>query len=309
MDSLTGIAAFVRSAETLSFAGAARSLGLSPSTIGKSIARLEKSMGVTLFQRSTRKVRLTAEGMLFFERCRRILDELQDAEAEMTFATQAPKGRLRVSLPAIGYRFLLPHLKAFRALYPDITLELDFSDQLVDLIETGMDVAIRSGTLADSRLTVRRLGAFRFVLCAAPTYLREHGVPRCVVDLAQHDCIRYRFVTTGKLMEWSIASDTLQRLRAALICNNMEAVRAAALDGHGLAYVPDFLVNDALVDGRLQAVLDEQVSDRGQFCAVWSSGRTLLPRVRVFVDFIAARLFAGESEIAQSTGKAAKMKR
>jgi len=294
MDSLTGIVAFVRSAEALSFAGAARSLGVSPSAIGKSIARLEQAMGVRLFQRSTRKVRLTAEGLVFFERCRRILDELQDAEAEMTHAVQAPRGRLRVSLPAIGYRFLLPHLKAFRQLHPEIALDLDFSDQLVDLIEAGVDVAIRSGTLPDSRLLARRLGPFRFVLCASPEYLREHGTPQTVEDLERHDGIRYRFVTTGKLMEWNIRSATPLRLRDDFVCNNMEAVLAAAVDGHGLAYMPDFLARDALGEGRLQTVLDGHVTDHGQFWAVWPSGRALLPRVRVFVDYMATRLFPDE---------------
>jgi DNA-binding transcriptional LysR family regulator len=291
MDSLTGIVAFVRSAEALSFAGAARTLGVSSSAIGKSIARLEKSMGVRLFERSTRKVRMTTEGLVFFERCRRILDELQDAEAEMTRAVEAPKGRLRISLPAIGYRFLLPHLKAFRRLYPEITLDLDFSDQLVDLIEGGIDVAIRSGTLADSRLAARRLGPFRFVLCASPGYLGEHGTPRVVADLERHDCIRYRFVTIGRLMEWGIATDAPLRLRPSLVCNNMEAVLAATVEGHGIAYMPDFLASDALRDGTLQVVLDERITDHGQFWAVWPSGRTLLPRVRVFVDYIATRLF------------------
>ncbi|ULU24930.1 LysR family transcriptional regulator [Dyella terrae] len=303
MDSLTGIVAFVRSAEALSFTGAARTLGVSSSAIGKSIARLEKAMGVRLFLRSTRKVRLTAEGMVFFERCRRILDELQDAEAEMTRAVQAPRGQLRVSVPAIGYRFLLPHLKAFRDLYPEITLDLDCSDQLVDLVEAGIDVAIRSGTLADSRLAARRLGPFRFVLCASPDYLREHGTPLSVGYLERHDCIRYCFVTTGKLMEWGVATDGPLRLRPSLVCNNMEAVLAATLAGHGLAYMPDFLARDAIRDGALQTVLADHITDHGQFWAVWPSGRTLLPRVRVFVDFMATRLFPGDDGTAAVAGR------
>lgn len=300
MDSLSHIVAFVRSAESLSFAGAARTLGVSASAVGKSIARLEKTMGVRLFQRSTRKVRLTAEGALFFERCRHILQALQDAEAEMSHAAQAPRGRLRVSLPAIGYRFLLPHLKAFRRQHPDITLDLDFNDQLVDLIETGIDVAIRSGTLPDSRLTARRLGPFRSLLCASPDYLRERGVPQVVDDLEHHDCIRYRFVTTGKLMDWNIRSENPLRLRDTLVCNNMEAVMAAVLDGHGLAYMPDFLVKPAIHEGRLQAVLEAHVADHGQFWAIWPAARTLLPRVRVFVDFMAPRLFPVEEARRQS---------
>lgn len=298
MDSLSGIVAFVKTAETLSFVAAARSLGVSPSAVGKNVARLEQTMGVRLFQRSTRRVHLTAEGALFFERCRRILDDLQDAEAMLSHAVQAPRGKLRVGLPAVGYRFLLPHLFEFRRLYPEIEIDLDFNDKLVDVIEEGVDVAIRSGSLPDSRLMARRLGPFRFLLCASPDYLKHRGIPRTPSDLEQHDCIRYRFVTTGKLMDWSMAADqgdTPLRLRAVLTCNNMEAVLTAAIDGHGIAYMPDFLVRQALAEGHLQTVLNEHVVDHGQFWAVWSSSRHLTPKIRVFVDFIASRLFIADA--------------
>lgn len=294
MDSLSGIVAFVKAAETLSFVAAARALGVSPSAVGKNVARLEQTMGVRLFQRSTRRVHLTAEGVLFFERCRRILDDLQDAETMLSHAVQAPRGKLRVSLPTVGYRFLLPHLLEFRHLYPEIEMDLDFNDNLVDVIDEGVDIAIRSGSLPDSRLMARRLGPFRFVLCAAPSYLRRKGIPQTPAALEQHDCIHYRFVTTGKLMNWSMAADkegALLRLTSALTCNNMEAVLAAAIDGHGIAYMPDFLARQAVGEGRLQTVLDDHVTDQGQFWAVWSSSRHLTPKIRVFVDFIATRLF------------------
>lgn len=294
MESLSGIASFVRAAETLSFVAAARSLGVSPSAVGKNIARLEQTMGVRLFQRSTRRVQLTAEGALFFERCRRVLDELQDAQAMMSDAVQAPRGRLKVSLPAVGYRFLLPHLSEFRHLYPEIELDLDFNDNLVDVIEESIDVAIRSGSLPDSRLVARRLGPFRFVLCASPEYLRSQGLPKTVAALEQHDCIHYRFVTTGKIMPWSLAQESADRplrLRSALTCNNMEAVHQAAIDGHGIAYMPDFLVQQAIHEGRLKTVLNDYVIDHGQFWAVWSSSRHLTPKIRVFVDFVASRVF------------------
>jgi len=298
MDSLSGIVAFVKTAETLSFVGAARSLGISPSAVGKNVARLEQTMGVRLFQRSTRRVHLTAEGALFFERCRRILDDLQDAEAMLSHAVQAPRGKLRVSLPTVGYRFLLPHLPEFRRLYPEIEMDLDFSDNLVDVIDEGVDVAIRSGSLPDSRLMARRLGPFRFVLCAAPSYLKREGIPRTLAALEQHDCVHYRFVTTGKLMNWSMAAGTdgaPLRLRSVMTCNNMEAVLAAAIDGHGIAYMPDFIARQAISEGRLRTVLDDLITDQGQFWAVWSSSRHLTPKIRVFVDFIATRLFVADA--------------
>ncbi|MBV4493079.1 LysR family transcriptional regulator [Pseudomonas oryzicola] len=293
MESLNGILAFVKTAESLSFVNAARAMGISASAVGKNVARLEASLNVRLFQRSTRKVSLTAEGQLFYERCRRILDDLQEAEAMLCHAIQAPRGRLRVSLPTIGYRFLLPLMPAFREAYPEIELEMDFNDHLVDLIDDGFDVVIRSGALADSRLMSRKLGPFRFVLCAAPAYLARKGRPQTLADLERHDCLRYRFVTTGKIMDWSLSTDpefTQLRLPTVLTLNNMEAVLMAAVDGHGIAYMPDFLVRESVRAGAVESLLDAHTSDQGQFWALWPSSRHLSPKIRVFVDFIAERL-------------------
>ncbi|MFJ4192673.1 LysR substrate-binding domain-containing protein [Pseudomonas sp. NPDC089534] len=294
MESLNGMLSFVKTAESLSFVAAARSLGLSASAVGKNVARLEASLNVRLFQRSTRKVSLTAEGELFYERCRKILDDLQDAQAMLSHAVQAPRGRLRVSLPTIGYRFLLPALPAFRKAYPEIELELDFNDRLVDLIEEGFDVVIRSGGLADSTLMARRLGPFRFLLCAAPGYLDRKGRPLALSDLESHECLRYRFATTGKIMDWTLSAApeiTALRLTPTLILNNMEAMFTAAVDGHGIACMPDFLAGEALASGALETVLDEHMQDQGQFWALWPSSRHLSPKIRVFVDFMAERLF------------------
>lgn len=166
MDSLTSLTSFVRTAETLSFVQAARLLGISASAVGKNVARLEHKLGVRLFNRSTRNVSLTAEGAAFLTRCQSILEQIQEAESELTSSLSQPTGKLRISLPVIGYRLLLPALTAFSRLYPQVELDLDFSDRLVNLIDEGVDVAIRSGELADSRLIARTLGVF--VLCSAP---------------------------------------------------------------------------------------------------------------------------------------------
>ncbi|WP_394836005.1 LysR family transcriptional regulator [Pendulispora rubella] len=296
MDSLSGIAVFVKSAETGSFVAAGRALGLTASAVGKSVAKLERNVGVRLFQRTTRSVRLTAAGELFFERCQRIVDDLKDAETMLSHVAQAPRGKLRVSLPTIGYRFLLPILPEFRRLYPEVELDLDFNDTIVDIVNEGIDVAIRSGDLPDSRLMSRRLGAFRFVVCASPAYLKRKGVPRAPSDLPHHDCIRFRFPTSGKLQNWTLSGEPAGvRLRpAALTCNNMEALLTATIDGHGMAYMPDFLARDALARGALRAVLDEHLDHHGQFWALWPSNRQLSPKIRVFVDFISSRLFIDE---------------
>lgn len=290
MDSFSGLESFVRAADLLSFAEAGRALGISASAVGKNVARLEQQLGLRLFQRTTRQVRLTQEGALFHERCRRILDELHDARATMQAAAEAPRGRLRVSLPTIGYRFLLPVLPEFQALYPEVDLDLDFNDHLVDVVEAGLDVVIRSGELADSRLVARRLGPFRFILAGSPDYLAARGIPQSPAELARHSCLRYRFLSSGKLEEW-VLPGMPPHLPAALVCNNMEAMLGAAVAGMGLAYMPDFLARDALRRGELQRVLAEDLTHTGQFSALWASSRQLSPKVRAFVDFVGGRLF------------------
>ncbi|WP_186228995.1 LysR family transcriptional regulator [Burkholderia gladioli] len=293
MDNLNGIVAFVRTAETLSFVAAGRKLGISASAVGKTIARLERSLGVRLFHRTTRRVTLTEEGRHFHERCHRILEELRDAEATLSASAQTPRGRLRVSLPVIGYRFLLPVLPAFSARYPDIELDLDFNDRLVDVVEGGFDAVIRSGQLSDSSLMSRRLGPFRFVLCASPDYLARAGVPRGLADLAAHEGVRYRFPTTGKLQPWSLLPDGGEppNLRCAMTCNNMEALRGAVIAGFGIGFMPDFLARDALAAGSLVEVLEPHSTAPGQFSILWPSSRQLSPKLRVFVDFMCEHLF------------------
>ncbi|WP_114814444.1 LysR family transcriptional regulator [Paraburkholderia kururiensis] len=293
MDNLNGIVAFVRTAETLSFVEAGRKLGISASAVGKAIAKLEASLGVRLFHRTTRRVSLTHEGQHFHERCHRILEELRDAEAMLSKAAQTPRGRLRVSLPVIGYRFLLPVLPAFSARYPDVELDLDFNDRLVDVVDGGFDAVIRSGSLTDSSLMSRRLGPFRFVLCASPEYVARMGRPRTVAALAEHDCVRYRFPTTGRLQPWAFGGgDEPPRLRTSITCNNMEALRGALIAGFGIGFVPDFLVRDALACGSLVTVLDDFAIPPGQFSVLWPSSRQLSPKLRVFVDFMCEHVFA-----------------
>ena len=292
MDNLTGIVAFVRTAEALSFVAAGRALGISASAVGKTIAKLEQSLGVRLFNRTTRRVTLTEEGRHFYERCQRILEDFRDAEATVTASAQRPRGRLRVSLPVIGYRFLLPVLPEFRQRYPDVELDLDFNDRMVDVVEGGFDAVIRSGPLSDSSLMSRRLGPFAFVLCATPAYLAQAGTPRAPRDLEAHECVRYCFPTTGKLQDWALAADdgTPLKLRTALTCNNMEALRGTVLAGPASATCPTSS-RDALEQGTLVTVLDDYRIAPGQFSIVWPSSRQLSPKLRVFVDFLCERLF------------------
>ena len=294
MDNLNHIAAFVQAAERRSFVAAARALGISASAVGKSVAKLEAQLGTQLLVRTTRRVSLSHEGELMYSHWRRILDDLQDAQALLSSTQSSPRGLLRIGLPTIGYRFLLPVIPAFRARYPDIELDLDFNDRLVDVVEARLDAVIRSGVLADSSLSARRLGLFRFVLCASPAYLAQRGRPQRPGDLAAHDCLRFRFPTSGKLQPWQMGG-AIAAHPPALTCNNMEALRGAAIGGLGIAYMPDFLARDALADGSLQTVLDDCLTYAGQFSILWPSGRLMSPRLRVFVDFVAERLFQPSS--------------
>ncbi|ESQ81859.1 LysR family transcriptional regulator [Asticcacaulis sp. AC466] len=294
MDSLSGIMAFVQAAEHLSFVAAGRALGISASAVGKSIAKLEDTVGARLLHRTTRRVSLTEEGAAFYARCRRILDDLRDAEAMVSEATGTPRGRLRVSVPTIGYRFLLPIIPAFRQRYPDIELDIDFNDRLVDVVEDGLDAVIRSGPLTDSSLMSRRLGPFCFVLCAAPAYLERHGIPQSPRDLEMHDCLRFRFPTSGKLQTWQLTqADGVDPFRrpSPLTCNNMEALRGAAISGLGIAYMPDFLAREAVDAGLLRTVLDGYLAEPGQFSILWPSNRLVSPRLRVFIDHMTETLF------------------
>ena len=296
MDTLSGLLAFVKTADLGSFVAAGRALEISASAVGKSVARLEQEVGVRLLQRSTRRIQLTDEGRLFHERCRRILDDLDDAQATLSNARETPRGRLRVSAPIVGHHFLLPVIPSFVARHPEVELDIHFTDRNVDLIDEGIDVAIRSGDLPDSRLVSRPLNHFRLLLCASPDYLARHGTPMVVRDLEQRATIRFRHPSSGKLLDWPMleksAIDSQTRLRTVLACNNMEAVLGATVRGLGIACMPDFLAREMLADGRLVCVLDAQLSAGGRFRALWPSSRHLSPKVRVFVDHLGEQLSA-----------------
>ncbi len=299
MDQFSGLSAFVKTADLGSFVAAGRVLGLSASAVGKAVTTLERRVGVRLFQRSTRSIRLTEEGRLFHERCRRVLDDLEDAQASLAAAVATPRGRLRLSLPLVSYHLLLPVVPGFVRLYPEVELDLDFNDRIVDLIDEGVDVAIRSGDLQDSRLMSRALRPFRMLLCAAPDYLEAHGTPKTPHDLAGHAAIRFRFPNSGKLQDWPLAmpSGAPERaIRSLLVCNNMEALGGAVEAGLGIGCMPDFLARRRLAEGRLRTVLDDHIDGPGQFHLIWPSNRHLSPKVRVLVDYLTETLFADHCE-------------
>ncbi len=208
MDNLSGILAFVRSAEARNFTKAAHQLGMTPSGVSKAISRLENQFKVRLLHRTSRSVTMTSEGVRFYERCRQILADLEDAEQLLSQARGAPRGMLRITLPlSVGRLHLVRAIPEFVQRYPEITVEASFTDRLVDLIEEGYDVAMRMGKPPDLRVVARQLTVGTLTTCAAPAYLKRHGTPRTPEDLAGHNCIRFVLPSTGRGQDWKFQRD------------------------------------------------------------------------------------------------------
>ncbi len=290
MDNLGSLGAFVEAADARSFTLAARKLGVSSSAVGKAVARLEARLGVRLLHRSTRSVTLTPEGALFLERCRRIFCEVAAAEQEIAQGQGAPRGRLRVSLPLVGM-LMMPTLSAFMRAWPEVELDLDFTDRLVDVIDEGFDAVIRAGEIADSRLMTRVLGNFRLMLVASPDYLRLRGRPRRPAELQDHACLHHRFATSGKLERWPLRGAGIE-LPVTAAANTIEPLIYMAEQGLGITCLPDFAIRGQLAAGTLVSILDDHTEHSGTFRILWPSSRHPSPKLRVFVDFMAENLFS-----------------
>jgi DNA-binding transcriptional LysR family regulator len=307
MDSLGSLNAFVQAAEARSFTVAGRQLGVSSSAIGKAVARMEERLGVRLLQRSTRSITLTAEGSLFLERCRRIFSEIEAAELELSQTQEAPRGTLRISLPLVG-TLMMPTLIWFMRAYPAIALDLDFSDRVVEVIEEGFDAVVRFADVGDSRLMSRALGTYRRRLVAAPAYLATKGVPLIPEDLKAHACLHHKFPTSGRLERWPLWPEHAgieTELPRTAVSSTCEPLIFMAEQGMGIAYLPDFAVSRQLREGVLVTVLDDYTERSGPLRVIWPSSRHLAPKLRVFVDFLAANLVPvveGEANSAETAG-------
>lgn len=295
MESFRSINAFVHAAELSSYAAAARVLGISPSAIAKSVARLEDNLGVRLFHRTTRSIGLTEEGLVFYERCKFILDEIRNTKEMITETRATPRGKLHVSVPQIfGHSLLMPLLPKFLAQFPDIQLDIDFEDRVVDLIAEGIDVAVRSGELADNRLVGRKLGGQYFVVCASPAYIKAHGLPGTPADLLDQYCIHFKYPSSGRIAAWSFVKPYENMdLPRNLIFNNTHAGLRAAVDGLGVAHLPVYVAEEAFQQGLLVPLLTDYMLPLGAMSLIWPSNRHLSPKIRAFSDFISSELAAG----------------
>lgn len=293
-DTLKDIPVFVASVEAGSFAQAAVRLHLSRSAVGKSIARLEERLGVRLFHRTTRSQRLTDNGALFYERSLRALEEIRGAESQLETGKHQVSGRLRVAVPVLfGRQCIAPLLIELAQEHPGLELEMSFSDRVVDLVEEGFDMAVRNGALADSSVLVaRRLGEHRMVLCAAPDYLLKNGQPQTVDDLRQHTAINY--TRAGRVLPWQLMDyDGTSRTfipRSSLNMDDLQAICDAALAGHGLAWLPCWMVIKEIQQGDLVPLLKQAPDVRFDVHAVWQQTPHLPLRVRIAIDMLVKRL-------------------
>lgn len=293
-DTLKDIPVFVASVEAGSFAQAAVRLHLSRSAVGKSIARLEERLGVRLFHRTTRSQRLTDNGALFYERCLRALEEIRGAESQLETGKHQVNGRLRVAVPVLfGRQCIAPLLIELAQEHPGLELEMSFSDRVVDLVEEGFDMAVRNGALADSSVLVaRRLGEHRMVLCAAPDYLLKNGQPQTVDDLRQHTAINY--TRAGRVLPWQLMDyDGTSRTfipRSSLNMDDLQAICDAALAGHGLAWLPCWMVIKEIQQGDLVPLLKQAPDVRFDVHAVWQQTPHLPLRIRIAIDMLVKRL-------------------
>jgi DNA-binding transcriptional LysR family regulator len=295
MDRWQAMRIFVKVAEAGGFAEASRQLGLSPPAVTRAIAALEKTIGAPLLVRTTRSVKLTESGVRYLEDCQRILLEISDAEAAAAGSYSRPTGTLTVTAPVLfGQMHVQPIVTRFLRTHPDVTARTIYLDRNVNLIEEGVDVAVRIGELADSEMHAVGVGSVRRVVCASPDYLKRYGEPLRPRDLANHQVIVPSGAST--LLEWRFGRDrkTAVTVRPRLNCNLNEAAIAAALDGFGVTRVLSYQVGDHLRSGRLKELLKEFEVAPMPVHVVRTGGRTPSAKVRAFVDMAVAELKSNE---------------
>lgn len=292
MDKFANIEALVTVVESGSFSKAAERLGIAKSVISRRVSLLEEQLGVQLLQRTTRSQSLTGPGQQFYEHAARILAELDEAEQSIVDASAALRGRLRVAGPlSFGLHHLTSALNEFMCAQPGIEFDLDLNDREVNLVEEGFDMAVRIGALRDSTLLARRLGSARFVTCASPGYLAQHGVPQHPQDLVHHIGLHYANVPLTQAWQFADAAGVPLtaipgiRMRA----NNGDVLADAAVAGLGIVTSPTFIVSELVAGGRLQIILREFRRPATGIFAVYPPGRLIPRRVHAFADFLAGR--------------------
>ncbi len=292
MDRITQLTAFVQTIDRGSQAAAGRAIGVTPAMVGRYITALENRLGTRLLHRTTATQSATEAGLAFHAQATAILEQLEAAEHDAAATQAEPHGALRINAPMVfGVRYLAAAVAGFGALHPAIRTELVLNDRVVDLVNEGYDLAIRIGRLPDSSLIARRLAPCRTLLCAAPTYLARHGTPATPNDLRRHNCLLYSYAAS--LRTWHLTgpggAEAHLPITGNLVANNGDALLAAAIEGAGIVLQPSFIAAEALRDGRLVPVLPGWSPPELAIHAIYPSARHLSPKVRSFVDYLAAR--------------------
>ena len=287
MNKLQAMEVFVQVVDTGSFTRTAEMLNMPKASVSTLVQALETSLAAKLLHRTTRLVTVTSDGAAYYERCIRILSDVRDAEESLSRTRLNPSGRLRVDTPTgLSSEILVPALPDFFERYPDITLELGSTDRTVDLIEEGVDCAVRGGALLDTSLIARRVGVINFVTAASPAYLARHGRPTHPNDLLQHRCVNYFSAKNGKVSDWDFNRDGERiaiPLPGAIALNDSNAYVTAGLAGLGIIQMTDYLLTRHVQDGRMVQVLPDWVSDPLPVHIVYPQNRHMSAKVRVFV--------------------------
>ncbi|MFL9887919.1 LysR family transcriptional regulator [Paraburkholderia agricolaris] len=298
MDTLVSMKVFRHVVEVGSFVGAAERMEMSAAMASKHVMHLEQQLGARLLNRTTRRVAPTEAGREYYERLSQVLTELEEAEQVVGAASVVPQGRLRVSsLSAFGLSHVMAAVADYAAQYPQVTVDMTLSDRVVELIDEGFDVAIRASPsgLKSSSLIARQIATAHLVLCASPAYLRRHGTPKTVAELARHNYLQYAGVSALEIAPATGDASSRVRLTGNLIVNHLEAQRVIVLQGAGIAMLGTEVIGDDLATGRLVPLLVDDVPPRElPIHVVYASRRHLSAKVRSFVDFLADR-FANES--------------
>lgn len=288
LDNLTGLVVFAKVVEEGSFSKAAISLGISKSSVSKQITALEDHLGSRLLNRTTRRISLTEPGTLLYERCQRIVAEVDAAEREAGSLQSSPSGRLRISAGvSFGHLHLAPLMPDFLLAFPDLSVELILNDRRVDLVEEGYDLALRIGHLENSTLIARKLCPSRLVTIASPDYLEKHGEPKHPQELARHAHLAYSYLNDGTAWDFRVEGRDQQfRIAPRMTTNNGDAILTMAERGSGISQVPTFIAGDSIRAGYLKQILSDYVAAPIGLYALYPTSRNLPLKVRVFIDFM-----------------------
>jgi DNA-binding transcriptional LysR family regulator len=291
-DRFQAISVFAKVVELGGFARAADKLDVSTSAVSRAISELESRLGARLLHRTTRRVSLTEAGQAFYEKCVQLIADLEEAEAIATLSAAKPRGTIRLTCSInFGMSHLAGAIGAFQREHPEVLFDVNLSDRFVDLIEEGLDLAIRIGELGNPNLVARRIGTMRLIACASPAYLKRHGVPRHPDELVRHNCLSYEYMPIKGVWRFvgKDGSEHRVKTQGSVHANNGDMLAAIAAEGVGISYEPDFIVAPYLANGRLTPVLKGFTSPELGIYAVYPSRRHLSAKVRVFVDFLAQR--------------------